>query len=192
MSHAPRPPRNAWPVLALITAVAFAGCDDSSTVAAPRHDALVAPDALAARMGTVPPAMERGIQELLQTWQASWAAMDGNAYGANYAEDAEFINPLGGVLSGRQAIAATHVFLFSGPFAGSVQTVQVRRIDPLTGTLAIVDMDGLLTGVVAFPPGLDPTAPGEVATRMRLVVGKNGPRWEIIAQQMTRIAPPPF
>jgi uncharacterized protein (TIGR02246 family) len=192
MSHAPRPPRHAWPVLALITAVGIVGCDDSPTIAAPRHDALAAPDALAARMGTVPPAMERGIQELLQAWQASWASMDGNAYGANYAEDAEFINPLGGVLSGRQAIAAQHVFLFNGPFAGSVQTNQVRRIAPLTGTLAIVDLDGLLTGVVAFPPGLDETAPGEVATRGRLVVGKTGSRWEILAQQMTRIAPPPF
>jgi uncharacterized protein (TIGR02246 family) len=192
MSHAPRPPRHAWPVLALITAVGIVGCNDSPTIAAPRHDALAAPDALAARMGTVPPAMERGIQELLQAWQASWASMDGNAYGANYAEDAEFINPLGGVLSGRQAIAATHVFLFNGPFAGSVQTNQVRRIAPLTGTLAIVDLDGLLTGVVAFPPGLDETAPGEVATRGRLVVGKTGSRWEILAQQLTRIAPPPF
>jgi uncharacterized protein (TIGR02246 family) len=192
MSHAPRPRLHAWPVLALLTAVAIAGCDDSPTVAAPRHDALVVPDALAARMGTVPPAMERGIQELLQAWEAAWASMDGNAYGANYAEDAEFINPLGGVLSGRQVIAATHVFLFNGPFAGSVQTNQVRRIAPLTGTLAIVDVDGLLTGVVAFPPGLDETAPGEVATRGRLVVGKTGSRWEILAQQMTRIAPPPF
>jgi uncharacterized protein (TIGR02246 family) len=192
MSHAPRRPRHGWPVLALMTAVIVAGCDDSPTAATQHHDALAAPDAVAARMGTVPPAMERGIHDLLQTWQASWASMDGNAYGANYAEDAEFINPLGGVLSGRQAIAATHVFLFNGPFAGSVQTNQVRRIAPLTGTLAIVDVDGLLTGYVALPPGLGETAPGEVATRGRLVVGKTGSRWEILAQQMTRIAPPPF
>jgi uncharacterized protein (TIGR02246 family) len=191
MFQAPRRPRHGWPVLVLLTAVIVAGCDGSPT-ATQHHDALAAPDAVAARMGTVPPAMERGIQELLQTWQAAWASMDGNAYGANYAEDAEFINPLGGVLSGRQAIAATHVFLFNGPFAGSVQTNQVRRIAPLTGTLAIVDVDGLLTGYVALPPGLGETAPGEVATRGRLVVGKTGSRWEILAQQMTRIAPPPF
>lgn len=41
-------------------------------------------------------------------------------------------------------------------------------------------------------PGLAETAPGELATRGRLVVGKNGGRWEILAQQLTRIAPPPF
>jgi uncharacterized protein (TIGR02246 family) len=192
MSHAPRPSRRAWPVLALITAVGIAGCNDSPTVAAPRHDALAAPDAVAARMGTVPPAMERGIQELLETWLASWASMDGHAYGANYAVDAEFINPLGGVLSGRQAIATQHVFLFNGPFAGSVQAVQVQRIAPLTGTLAIVDMVVVLTGYVALPPGLGETASGEVASRGRLVVGKTGSRWEILAQQLTRIAPPPF
>jgi uncharacterized protein (TIGR02246 family) len=192
MSHPPSPLRHRWPVLALLTAVAAAGCGDSTINAPQRTDALAVPDAVEARMGTVPPAMERGIQELLQAWEAAWASMDGHAYGANYAEDAAFINPLGGVLSGRQAIATQHVFLFNGPFAGSVQTNQVRRIAPLTGTLAIVDVDGLLTGVVAFPPGLDETAPGEVATRGRLVVGKTGSRWEILAQQMTRIAPPPF
>jgi hypothetical protein len=85
----------------------------------------------------------------------------------------------------------SHVFLFNGPFAGSVQTGQVRRIVPLTGTLAIVDLNALLTGYVALPPGLSETAPGEVAIRARMVVGKNGPRWEILAQQLTRIAPPP-
>jgi uncharacterized protein (TIGR02246 family) len=192
MSHAPSERRHGWPVLALLTALIIAGCDGSPTTAPPRHDALAVPDAVAARMGTVPPAMERGIQELLQTWQASWASMDGNAYGANYAEDADFINPLGGILSGRQAIAAQHVFLFNGPFAGSVQAVQVRRIAPLTGTLAIVDLDVVLTGYVALPPSLGETAPGEVASRGRLVVGKAGSRWEILAQQLTRIAPPPF
>jgi uncharacterized protein (TIGR02246 family) len=192
MSHAPSPRRRPWPVLALLTAVAAAGCDDSTVNAPQRNDALAVPDAVEARMGTVPPAMERGIHELLQTWAAAWASMDGHAFGANYAVDADFINPLGGILSGRQAIAAQHVFLFNGPFAGSVQTGHVRRIVPLTGTLAIVDLDVLLTGVVAFPPGLDPTGPNEVATRARLVVAKNGSRWEILAQQYTRIAPPPF
>lgn len=192
MSHASSPRRHAWSVLALLTAVAAAGCDDSTISAPQRNDTLAVPDAVEARMGTVPPAMERGIQALLQTWEASWASMDGHAYAANYAVNAEFINPLGGVLSGRQAIATTHVFLFNGPFAGSVQAVQVQRIAPLTGTLAIVDMVVVLTGYVALPPGLGETAPGEVATRARLVVGKTGPRWEILAQQLTRIAPPPF
>jgi uncharacterized protein (TIGR02246 family) len=215
MSHAPTPRRRAWPVLTLIPGFALtpasvlvpalglalalglsltlAGCDGSPTAAAAQHDGALAPtEAVAAQMATVTPAMERGIQQLLQNWEASWAAGDGIAYGANFAEDADFINPLGGILSGRQAIAATHVFLFNGPFAGSVQTGQVRRIVALTGTLAIVDLDGLLTGVVAFPPGLEPTGPGEIATRGRMVVARNGARWEILAQQLTRIAPPPF
>jgi uncharacterized protein (TIGR02246 family) len=192
MSHAPSPLRHRWPVLALLTAVAFAGCDDSPTAAPQRHDALAVPDAVEARMATVPPAMERGIHHLIQAWEASWASMDGQAYAANYAEDANFINPLGGVVAGRQAIADIHAFLLGGLFAGSVQTGQVRRIVPLTGTLAIVDLDVLLTGFVGLPPGLVPTGPNEVATRARLVVVKNGPRWEILAQQMTRIAPPPF
>jgi uncharacterized protein (TIGR02246 family) len=192
MSHAPSPLRHRWPVLALLTAVAAAGCDDSPTAVPQRHDSLAVPDAVEARMATVPPAMERGIHDLIQAWEAAWASMDGQTYAAIYAEDANFINPLGGVLAGRQAIADVHAFLLGGLFAGSVQTAQVRRIVPLTGTLAIVDADVFLTGFVALPPGLTETSPGEVATRGRLVAAKNGQRWEILAQQMTRIAPPPF
>jgi uncharacterized protein (TIGR02246 family) len=192
MTRAENPRRHAWPILALLTAVAVAACDRSPTAAPQRDDALAVTDAVAAKMATVPPAMERAILSLLHTWEASWASMDGHAYGANYAADADFINPLGGILSGRQAIAATHVFLFNGPFAGSVQTGEVRRIVPLTGTIAIVDLNILFTGYVTLPPGLSETAPGEVTLRARMVVAKNGRHWEIIAQQLTRIAPPPF
>jgi hypothetical protein len=41
-------------------------------------------------------------------------------------------------------------------------------------------------------PSPTETAPGELTTRGRLVVGRNGERWEIITQQLTRISPPPF
>lgn len=151
---------------------------------------VVAPESAVASLGIVPPGAEREIRALLDAWTDAWNAHDGIAFGALYAADADFVNPLGGILSGRQAIAATHVFLFSGPFAGSSQTWAIRRMVALTGKLAIVDLNVALTGYAGLPPGLSATEPGVVRTRARLVVGKNNGRWEILAQQYTAIPPP--
>ncbi len=130
------------------------------------------------------------IADLVAAATAAWAAKDAAAYAALYSEDVEVINPVGGNLSGREAFRQQHVFLFNGPFAGSTQTITVRRVEFLTGTIAIVDQDGALTGYAYLPPnGLKPTEPGVVRTNVRWVVEKRGGTWEIVAQQMTLVPP---
>lgn len=171
---------------------AIGGCEASSVSGTPSdaggHTISTQSPAFST-MPVVPPAAARGIHELLARWRASWESMDGMAYGANYAEDADFMNPLGGILSGRTQIAATHVFLFAGPFKGSSQNYEVRRIVALSGDLAIVDLNLSLTGYAALPPGLVENAPGALLTRGRLVVGRVQGEWLILAMQLTSIAP---
>lgn len=179
-----------WAPMALLLALALSACDQTPTVHTGQAGPLVAPASAEAAMGVVPPGAEREIKAHLEAWSAAWASMDGNAYGSMYAEDADFVNPLGGILSGRAAIAATHVFLFNpvnGPFRGSVQTYEIRRLVSLRGNLALVDLNVALTGYAGLPPGLGETEPGVVRTRSRLVMGRNGARWEILAQQYTGI-----
>lgn len=77
----------------------------------------------------------------------------------------------------------------NGPFRGSVQSFEVRRLVALKGNLALVDLNVAVTGYAGLPPGLNETEPGVVRTRARLLMGRNGARWEILAQQLTRIAP---
>jgi hypothetical protein len=91
-----------------------------------------------ARMGRNPPGQLPAIEALESAWEAAWEAKDAAAFAANYAEDAEFINPAGGIVPGRAAIRAQHALLFGGPFATSTLTVDARRIEFLTGTIAIV------------------------------------------------------
>jgi len=180
-------------MLPLLLVVGFtAGCEQSpvsGAVDAQAHP--VSPDEMASfsSMPVVPPAAARGIQDLLDRWTAAWESMDGIAYGANYAEDADFVNPLGGILSGRAQIGATHVFLFAGPFRGSTQTYEIRRMVSLTGNLAIVDVNAALTGYLGLPPGLVEAEPGVVRTRARMVVGRVNGEWLILAQQLTAIVP---
>jgi len=163
-----------------------AACDSYETTEAAVESASIAE--VAARTDLTP-AQTRGIEALKSAWDAAWAAKDAAAYAANYAEDADVVNPVGGILAGREAIRAQHAFLFSGPFAGSTSVSEIRRTVFLTGTIVIVDVNLSLSGYQGLPPGLVATVPGVVRTRVKLIVVKEGANWEILAQQMTPLAP---
>lgn len=124
------------------------------------------------------------IMDLVSAATAAWTAKDASAYAAVYAEGLQAVSPRGDLIAGRDAFRAQHVFLFGGPFAGSTQTIEVRDIQFLTGTIAIVYQDVTLTGYAFLPPGL-PSSGGAVRTRVTWVVEKREGRWEIVFQQMT-------
>lgn len=130
------------------------------------------------------PAATDMIMDVVDAATAAWAAKDATAYAALYAVDAQFVNPLGALIVGREAFRNTHVFLFNGPFAGSTQTIAVRDIIFLSGTDALVLQDVALTGYAFLPPGL-PSANGVVRTRVVWGMEKRAGTWEIVFQQMT-------
>lgn len=176
----------------ILATIALGGCREAPTEAMEGAAALASSPESASFLTVAPPSMERGIEALIESAQAAWNAMDGIAYGAHFAEDAEVINPPGAIVSGRTVIANTHVFLFNpndGPFRGSTSASVIRRIVPLTGTMAIVDATTNLTGYASTPNGLVEWAPGVVRTRNRMLVVRNGARWEIQAQQLTAVQP---
>ena len=124
------------------------------------------------------------ITDIVSAVTAAWTAKNASAYAAAYAEDVQAVSPRGDLIAGRDAFRAQHVFLFGGPFAGSTQTIAVRDIQFLTGTIAIVQQDVSLTGYAFLPAGL-PSSGGVVRTRVTWVVEKRGGSWEIVFQQMT-------
>ena len=165
-------------------AVAVAACSDGATATT---DPISSRNAIVASSNQT-----EAIADLVDKATAAWAAKDAAAYAAIYSEDTEIINPIGGNLSGREEFRQQHAFLFNGPFAGSTQTITVRRIQFLTGTIALVDQNVALTGYAFLPPnGLRATEPGVVRTNVRWVVMKRGAGWEIVAQQMTLVPPAP-
>lgn len=175
------------PALALLglaaCAALVAGCDGSPT----EH---VKADASQPQLAVVTPPMEAGVVALLDRWTDAWAAMDARAFAATYAEDADFVNPLGAVVSGRAAIEAAHTFLFGSLFAGSRQTWEIRRLVPVTGNVGLVDLNVELAGFQATPPGLLVSPDGVVRTRARLTVARGkGGMWEIQSQQLTAYVP---
>jgi uncharacterized protein (TIGR02246 family) len=167
-------------MLVLPVALLVAACDDAHDAVAPGSAFAGVPQASVSPS----PGHTAAIMDLVSSLTAAWTAKDAAAYAAPYASDLQFINPLGAMVEGREAFRATHEFLFSGPFAGSSQTIAVRDIRFLTGTSAIVVQDVTLTDFVSLPPGL-PLSNGVVLTRVTWVVVKRGGTWEIVFQQMT-------
>jgi uncharacterized protein (TIGR02246 family) len=167
----------AMPLVAV--ALLSSACSDQPTATTPDASQMVDVSVRAASSISTDP-----IMDLVSAATAAWAAKDASAYAAGYAEDVQAVGPTGTLLAGRDAFRAQHVFLFAGPFAGSTQTIEVRDIRFLTGTIAIVQQDVSLTGYAFLPPGL-PSTGGVVRTRVTWVVEKRGGRWEIVFQQMT-------
>jgi uncharacterized protein (TIGR02246 family) len=163
--------------LAALVLVACTGGPSSVTAAHP-------PEHASATIG-VSDAKTGDIDALVAAYSAAWAAKDPVAYAAIYTEDVDFISPSGAILSGRAAVQAQHAFLFGGLFATSTSVSTVRRVDFVTGTVAIVDVDVVLTGYAGPPRGLPEFAPGVVSSLMRWVAVKRGGEWQIVAQQMT-------
>lgn len=134
-------------------------------------------------------AQTRAIDSLKTVWDAAWTAQDAVAYAGTYATDADFVNPLGNVLPGREGVKAAHTFLFGGPFAGSSAVSVIRRGIFLADSVVLVDLNVTLTGYHGLLPGLHETQPGVVRTLVTWIVAKRSGRWEILAQQMTAVAP---
>jgi uncharacterized protein (TIGR02246 family) len=173
---------------ALLLLPALAACDSvSPSEATPVQTASAPADARA----DLTPVQMREILALKARWDAAWAAKDAAAYASIYAEDAQFVSPVGGVVSGRATYQSTHVFLFNGPFAGSTSVSEIRRATFLTGSIVMVDLDVAVSGYQFLPPGLVATEPGVFRTRIKWVVAKQRGTWEVIAQQVTAVAPPP-
>jgi uncharacterized protein (TIGR02246 family) len=170
---------NATLILSLVVLAACADRDGPLEAGASAQ-AVAAPQASVQqlRSGTA------AIMDIVDAATAAWSAKDATAYAALYSADVVIINPVGGILNGRAAFEAQHVFLFNGPFAGSTQTLDVTGINFLTGTLAVVYQDVTLTGYAFLPPGL-PAQNDAVNIRATWVVAKRGGTWEIISQQMT-------
>jgi uncharacterized protein (TIGR02246 family) len=167
--------------LVLSLAVLIAACGDETAASTdPRPPGASASNGVSA---------SDAIDALVASETAAWAAKDPVAYAAGYSEDVVFIGPTAGILRGREAIRAQHAFLFSGPFAGSTQTITVTRVEYLTGTIAIVDQNVALVGYAFLPGVLKPSEPGVVRTIVRWVVEKRAGTWEIVAQQMTLVPP---
>lgn len=114
------------------------------------------------------------IERLVGRLEAAWKAMDGSAFAAPFAVDADFVNIRGEHVRGRPAIAAGHAAIFRTLYAGSTTQMTVEAARLLRPGVALVHAHSWLDA----PQG--PLA-GRHGARFSMVLTKEPGGWEIVA-----------
>jgi uncharacterized protein (TIGR02246 family) len=106
--------------------------------------------------------------------EAAWNAMDGQAFAAPFASDADFVNIRGEHFRGRPAIAAGHAAIFRTVYAGSTVRFTAEGARLLRPEVALVRVHSILNA----PQG--PLA-GRHGARFSLTLVKEPGGWEIVS-----------
>lgn len=127
------------------------------------------------------PGDRAALDNIVSQLEAAWNAMDGAAFAAPFANDADFVNIRGEHFHGRSAIAAGHAAIFRTIYAGSTNhyTVVVARL--VRPDVALVHVHARLDA----PHG--PLA-GRHAARFSLVLTKEPGGWQIAAFHNTLVS----
>ena len=128
-------------------------------------------------------AVEAIARRVLTRLEAAWNAADGQAFGAPFAADADFVAIRGDHHHGRAAIADGHQALFASIYQGSRVTYELLQARPLSDEVVIV----LAQGTLNAPGG--PMA-GESCVTSTLVLVKQDTEWLIAAFHNTLVATP--
>jgi uncharacterized protein (TIGR02246 family) len=124
------------------------------------------------------PVDRAALESIVAQLEAGWNAMDGPAFAAPFAADADFVNIRGEHFRGRPAIAAGHAGIFQTIYAGSTNRYTVEGARLLRPDVALVRVHALLDA----PHG--PLA-GRHGARFSLVLTKEASGWEIAALHNT-------
>ena len=120
-------------------------------------------------------------RSILDRLVGAWNVADGKAWGAEFIDDADFVNIFGMQLRGRREIEQRHQYLFDVLFKGSTCEVTVVDTRLLAPTIILAHS----TSVAKIPSG--PMA-GQQASRQSIVfLRSDGGSWQIAALHNTLI-----
>jgi uncharacterized protein (TIGR02246 family) len=121
-------------------------------------------------------------EQMVGQLESAWNAMDGVAFGAPFAEDADFVNIRADHFRGRQAIAEGHTAIFQTIYAGSVNRYTIETARLLTPDVALLHVGAVLE----VPHG--PVA-GRHTARFSLVLVSLANGWQIASFHNTPTMP---
>jgi uncharacterized protein (TIGR02246 family) len=132
---------------------------------------------------------EAALRALVDRQAEAWNRSDAAAWSKDFAPDADFVNIVGMVFSGRAEIEKRHAFIFAGVFKGSRARVTFRKLSFPRPDVALLETEHEVTRFGVLPPGIQPTEPGVLRTRMKYVLIREQAGWQIIAAQNTAVGP---
>jgi uncharacterized protein (TIGR02246 family) len=124
------------------------------------------------------PGDRAALENIVRQLETAWNTMDGAAFAAPFASDADFVNIRGEHQQGRAAIAAGHVGIFRTIYAGSRVQFTVESARLLRPEVALMHVRAVLDA----PQG--PLA-GQHRACFSLALAKEPGRWEIATFQNT-------
>jgi len=129
--------------------------------------------------------VEQIARDTVSQLERAWNAADGDAFGAPFAEDADFVTVRGEYFRTRDDIAAGHRLIFSTIYKGSVNRIELLRARAIAEGLIVAHARARLS----VPAG--PLA-GEARAVMSMLLARSGDRWEIASFHNTyRMDAPP-
>ncbi|GJD22229.1 hypothetical protein RIVM261_071850 [Rivularia sp. IAM M-261] len=134
---------------------------------------------------------DTAIRTIINMQAIAWNQDNAQAWVKDFSEDADFINIIGTHFNGRVETQKRHAALFSGIFKNSHLEVEVWKVRQLGNKGSVAETVQTLRGYDALPPGIEPTEPGVLKTRMKYVFEKQGRDWKIVSAQNTAIHPKP-
>jgi uncharacterized protein (TIGR02246 family) len=121
------------------------------------------------------------IDSIVQQQAEAWNRGDAEAFAAHYAQDGSFTNVIGQQIFGKPGFVAQHARIFSTIYKGSHNTFTVAHVQFVRADVAVVDIDGVLSGAQRLPPGLKPAADGALHVKLQEVMSKESGGWVIRA-----------
>lgn len=134
---------------------------------------------------------EAALRALVARQVEAWNRHDAVAWSKDFAPDADFVNIAGMVLAGRPEIEKGHAFVFGSVFKDSRTTVTVRKLSFPRPEVALLETEHEVTKFGPLPPGVQPSEPGVLRTRMKYVLTREQAGWQIVAGQNTIVRPQP-
>ncbi len=131
------------------------------------------------------------IRAIVQSEEDAWNRGDAEGFGAHYAEDGSFTNVIGQQLYGRKAFIAQHAGIFSTIYKGSHTSFAASRITFLRPDVALVEIDGALSGANRLPPGLKADTDGVMHVKLQEVMTREKGVWWIAAFHNVAVYPLP-
>lgn len=124
------------------------------------------------------------VEQLFEKLKLAWDRGDGEAYGACFTENADYVTFQGEHLQGRKAIADTHQQLWNSVLRGSNLVGEIKKVHFVTPEFAIFH------GVGAVKLRWQKTAPMKRDSINTNVAVKQNGEWKIVAFQNSRISGP--
>jgi uncharacterized protein (TIGR02246 family) len=129
---------------------------------------LLAPAATMARGA----ADEQPIKDRLNEFQAAWNKDDAKAMAEVFTEDGSLVNPFGDSATSRAEIEKIFTEEHAHPFKGSTYSFTDVKIQWVSDELAVVDLNGNISGVKAADGSAAPDCPHHVTWTMIKKDGK--------------------